>query len=436
MEQRDVEQSREMQAAGEHTMEGMTGTAIEPKRKKSGFGGGVLLGMGLMLVLTVGAGAAAIATGRIQVTNPHEIQNNVMTEEVTDKLNDLIGEIGLYYYEDVNTQDLVNGIYKGLFAGIGDPYSEYYTAREYEDIMINATANYYGIGAALQQDPDTMQVRIANVYDGSGAKEAGLKKGDEIVQVDEIVATSTELSDLVTHIRGEEGTTVHIMVQREGEADYLEFDVKRGEVTIPTVKSKMLDGDIGYIQVAEFATSTPDDFMKAAENLQAEGMKYMIVDLRANGGGVLTACQEMLDEILPKGVVVYTEDKYGNRVDYSSDAARYMEIPMAVLIDGNTASASEIFAGAIRDFDYGTLIGTKTYGKGIVQSVCPLPDGSAYKLTVSKYFTPCGDNIHGTGIEPDIELEYEYTGDENAEEYDEMQDNQILKAIEVLRAEK
>lgn len=249
------------------------------------------------------------------------------------------------------------------------------------------------------------------------------------------MATSMELSDLVSNIRGEEGTNVRITILREGETEYRELDVTRGKVNIPTIEAKMLEGDVGYIQVAEFANSTSEDFVKEIENLSNQGMKYMIVDLRGNGGGVLTACQEMLDAILPEGVVVYTEDKYGKRVDYSSDAEHFMDIPMAVLIDGHTASASEIFAGAIRDFDYGTLIGTKTFGKGIVQSVRPLSDGSAYKMTVSKYFTPCGDNIHGTGIEPDIELEYEYTGDETSEEYDEMKDNQILKAIEVLKEE-
>lgn len=402
--------------------------------KGGGFKSGLFLGMALTLAVALAVVGTLFGTGVVQVAGRTEVTNNVMTEAVMQKLNNLIGEIGKYYYEDVNTEDLVTGIYKGLFEGLGDPYSEYYTKREYEDIMINANANYYGIGAGLLQDKNTMQVTISKIYDGSGAQAAGLMEGDEIIQVDDIVAVSMELADLVQNIRGEEGTTVHITILREGETEYQEFDVKRGEINIPTVESKLLEGDIGYIQVTEFATSTSKDFIKEIESLNAQGMKYMIVDLRGNGGGVLTACQEMLDAILPEGVVVYTEDKNGVRVDYTSDAEHFMDIPMAVLIDGHTASASEIFAGAIRDYDYGTLIGTKTFGKGIVQSVRPLSDGSAYKMTVSKYFTPNGDNIHGTGIEPDIELEYEYTGDED-EEYDEMKDNQIQKAIEVLRGE-
>lgn len=434
MDRNESEQSWEAQASYYPAEEVDIPSENVGNGKRGGFKSGLFLGMALTLAVALAVVGTLFGTGFVQLSGRTEVTNNVMTEAVMQKLNNLIGEIGRYYYEDVNTEDLVTGIYKGLFEGLGDPYSEYYTKREYEDIMINANANYYGIGAALLQDKNTMQVTISKVYDGSGAQVAGLMEGDEIIQVDDITATSMELEDLVGNIRGEEGTTVHVKILREGETEYREFDVTRGEINIPTVESKLLEGDVGYIQVTEFATSTSKDFIKAIENLNAQGMKYMIVDLRGNGGGVLTACQEMLDAILPEGVVVYTEDKNGTRVDYTSDAEHFMDIPMAVLIDGRTASASEIFAGAIRDYDYGTLIGTKTFGKGIVQSVRPLADGSAYKMTVSKYFTPNGDNIHGTGIEPDIELEYEFMGDED-EEYDVMKDNQIQKAIEVLRGE-
>ncbi len=434
MDRNKSEQSWESQASYYPVEENDIPSENVGDGKGGGFKSGLFLGMALTLAVALAVVGTLFGTGVVQVAGRTEVTNNVMTDAVMQKLNNLIGEIGRYYYEDVNTEDLVTGIYKGLFEGLGDPYSEYYTKQEYEDIMIDANANYYGIGAALLQDKNTMQVTISKVYDGSGAQTAGLMEGDEIIQVEDIVAVSVELADLVQNIRGEEGTTVHITVLREGETEYREFDVKRGEINIPTVESKLLEGDVGYIQVLEFATSTSKDFVKEIESLSARGMKYMIVDLRGNGGGVLTACQEMLDAVLPEGVVVYTEDKNGVRVDYTSDAEHFMDIPMTVLIDGHTASASEIFAGAIRDYDYGTLIGTKTFGKGIVQSVRSLPDGSAYKMTVSKYFTPNGDNIHGTGIEPDIELEYEYTGDED-EEYDELKDNQIQKAIEVLRGE-
>lgn len=404
----------------------------EHKRKKKGFGTGFLTGILGSCVIVAGVCLLLSGMGLIHVTvGKKAVANNVLTESVESKLNGLIGQIGAYYYKDVKAEDLANGLYKGLFEGLKDPYSAYYTKKEYDDLMVTTKANYYGIGAGLKQDPDTMKVTITHIYDKSPAQEAGLKSGDVIVQVDDITATSMEVSDLVTKIRGEEGTTVHLKIFREGEKDYRELDVKRAKVDIPTVQHKMLENNIGYIQVAEFAENTPKDFDGAIQDLKGQGMKSMIIDLRDNGGGLLEACQAMLDEILPKGTVVYTEDKYGNRKDYTSDAEHYMDLPIAVLVNGNSASASEIFAGAIRDFKYGTLIGTKTFGKGIVQNIKPLSDGSAYKVTVAKYFTPSGDYIHGKGIKPDIDLKYEYSGDTNAA-YDQMKDNQVLKAIETL----
>lgn len=240
-----------------------------------------------------------------------------------------------------------------------------------------------------------------------------------------------ELSELVTHIRGDKGTTVHMQIAREGEADYLELDIERDKVEVPTVTSEMLDNHIGYIAITEFAEPTEEQFMQAVNSLKDQGMESVIIDLRDNPGGYLTAVTEILDDILPEGLTVYTEDKYGNRQNYTSDEEHKMDYPMAVLVNENSASASEIFAGAIKDYQYGTLIGTKTFGKGIVQSVRQLSDGSAIKLTTAKYYTPKGNYIHEVGIEPDVELEYEYTGDKNAD-YDKAYDNQIQKAIEIL----
>lgn len=431
-----MEEKEEMQPWSEAEVNGTEAYRehIRHKAAKGGFFKGLLLGIFGSCAVFV---CAALVFGMhiTGATEKNKLSNNVLTEEVTAKLNRLIGEIGLYYYEDVNVDQLVTGIYKGLFEGLDDPYSAYYTEDEYEEMMISATANYYGIGAGLLQDKDSMQVTIQRVYEGSPAEKAGLQKGDTIVQVEDVTATSVELSELVTKIRGEEGTTVHIKIYREGDTDYREFDVVRGNVNIPTVSHKLLDGNIGYIQIVEFAKNTAVEFEEAVNDLQSQGMQGMVIDLRDNGGGMLNTCQEMLDAILPEGVVVYTEDKYGNRQDLTSDAEHYMDIPITVLVNGNTASASEIFAGAIRDFEYGTLIGTQTFGKGIVQNMKQLEDGSAYKMTVSRYFTPCGDNIHKIGIQPDIELEYEYSGDTEADTYDEMKDNQIVKAIEVLRGE-
>lgn len=358
-------------------------------------------------------------------------ESPLLSKSVTNKIEQLADTIDLLYYEDVDDENLVNGLYKGLFEGIGDVYSDYYTPEEYESLMISATASLSGIGAVLQQDPSTMQVTIIHVYEDSPAEKAGIREGDMIVKVDDIISTTMELTELVTHIRGEKGTIVHLQIYRTGERDYLELDVKRDIVDVPTLSGEMLENGIGYILITEFGDKTAEEFADEVKELKAQGMTSMIVDLRDNPGGMINSVTDILDQILPEGVTVWTEDKQGNKKEYTSDAA-CMDFPMAVLINGNSASSSEIFAGAIRDYKYGTLIGTKTFGKGIVQSIRQLADGSAIKLTTAKYFTPSGENIHGEGIEPDIELEYEYL-DPDATEYDMMQDNQILKAIEVLQ---
>jgi carboxyl-terminal processing protease len=201
-------------------------------------------------------------------------------------------------------------------------------------------------------------------------------------------------------------------------------------VVLPSVEGEMLSGNIGYIAIGEWQDNTPEQFKEIVAELEKKGMESMIIDVRSNPGGLLDSVVEVLDYILPKGTVVYTEDKYGQRKTYSSDAD-CLQYPMAVLINGNSASASEIFAGAIKDYSYGTLIGTTTFGKGIVQSIFTLPDGDALKVTTAKYFTPNGNYIHGVGIDPDIELEYEYSGPTD-EAYDMQYDNQLQKAIQIL----
>ncbi len=359
--------------------------------------------------------------------------SRLLTQPVESKIERLADVIDQLYYEDVDKEDLVEGLYKGLLEGVGDPYTAYYTPEEYKELMISATSSLSGIGIVMQQDPDTMQVSVNYVYEGSPAEKAGILAGDLIVQAEDVMATSMELSEFATHIRGDEGTTVHLKLYRYGKG-YLELDVERAIIDVPTLKGEMLDDGIGYIKIAEFGEKTAEEFADAVSELEAQGMTAMIVDLRNNPGGMVDSVTKLLDQILPEGVVVWTEDKNGNKKEYTSDAA-CLDYPMAVLINENSASSSEIFAGAIRDYDYGTLIGTKTFGKGIVQSIRRLADGSAIKLTTSRYFTPNGQNIHGEGIEPDIELEYEYF-DQDATEYDMMDDNQILKAIEVLKKEK
>lgn len=407
------------------------------KKQKRSFAKGVLTGvistLGILLLLGI-AGVFWIQ-GRFSTGSfLGGTAENIVDSSVRAKINELSAVIRQYYYEDVDEKDLTDGLYKGLFASLGDPYSAYYNEDEYEELMISAEAKYSGIGAVLQQDSKTMEVHIVRVYDDTPAQKAGLKAGDRVLQVEDIDASSMQLTELVTHIRGEENSKVYLKVLREGEPEPIEYRVKRSRVDVPTVQGMMLEDDIGYIGIAEFGEATAKAFKQQVRELQEQGMEKMIIDLRDNPGGMLASVTEILDYILPEGLIVYTEDKYGNRQEEVSDAEHYLDLPMAVLINGNSASSSEIFAGAVRDYDYGTLIGTTTYGKGIVQTVRALQDNSAIKLTTAKYFTPKGENIHGKGIEPDIELKYKYSGKED-EEFDYTKDNQIGRAVRELKAE-
>lgn len=413
----------------------------KPEPKKTGFLQGMAVGMLVMLLIgaiAVGFWSAALGISRKLKTTVEEkgtnpTQQAISDDQVKKKAGEIADLLDQYYYEDIDEDALVQGMYAGIAEGVGDPYTCYYTKEEYDSMNETTSGTYYGIGAVLTQNVKTNVVTILHVYSGSPAEEAGVRDGDVIVKVEDIAGDSLELAELVKHIKGEEGTTVHLQLLREGEKDYVELDVQRRQVEIPTVEHQMLAGNIGLIQVSEFADNTPQQFDAAIKDLQSQGMVSMIVDLRNNPGGVLSSVVTMLDELLPEGTLVYTEDKYGNRSDYDSEASS-LDIPMAVLINENSASASEIFAGAVKDYQYGTLIGTTSYGKGIVQSIIPLEDGSALKVTMAKYFTPKGNYIHEVGIAPDIELEYEYQGDAK-ETYDPMHDNQILKALEVLKAE-
>lgn len=412
------------------------GDAGKKKRKKPGFAAGVVVGIAAAAVILVGGTFGICKIGNYQMVigsrGASQVKNTkLLDKDTVDKVDELTNYMDLYYYEDCDVQDVQDGLLEGVVSGLGDKYSAYYTAEEYKEQQLSTSGTYYGIGAALAQDKDTMQVTITKIYEGTPSEEAGLKKDDVIVSADGTDATSMELTDFVKLIRGEEGTTVHLEVYRPSTEETLEFDVERKNVELPSVSSQMLENNIGYIQISEFQSKTAEQFESALSSLQDQGAQSLIVDVRGNGGGLVDSVVAILDDILPEGTVVYTEDKYGNRQDYTSSGDTYLDMPIAVLVDQNSASASEIFAGAIKDYNYGTLIGTKTFGKGIVQTVFSLPEGDAIKLTTAKYFTPNGNYIHGVGIEPDIELEYQFMGGEN-DEYSVDLDNQIQKAIEVL----
>lgn len=358
-----------------------------------------------------------------------EKYDSVVNEDTIAKLELLEKTIDTYYIDSdsVSIDTLADGMYEGMLDSLGDVYSVYYTKEEFESLMQSTNGIYYGIGAYISTDDNTGLPVIAGVMEGSPAQEAGLMEGDICYKVDGESTESMELDEFVSKVKGEEHTTVVLTIIREGESDYLEIEVERRKIESPTVNYEMKEGNIGYIQITEFDTVTSDQFTEALVTLKEQGMKGLIIDLRSNPGGNLDTVCEIASQLLPEGTIVYTVEKDGTRTDYNCDGANEFDLPMVVLVNGYSASASEILAGAIKDYGIGTLVGTTTFGKGIVQRIIPFSDGTAVKLTVSKYYTPSGVNIHGTGIDPDVEIEYDF------EAAAEGTDNQLEKALEIIK---
>lgn len=408
------------------------------KKHGSSFGKGILCGILITSVVMAGTAFAfyAVQNSRTLKSVWMEEQagenKELVTEETMQKMKTIEEVIDTYYYgEEVTMEALQDGVYKGIVEALNDPYSEYYSKEELEDVLNSNQGVSYGIGAYISLDQKMNMPMIAGVMEDTPAKEAGLLEGDIIYQVDGEYTQGLSVTKVVSMVKGREGTTVHLTIYREGEADYLELDIVRAkQIESTTVDYGMVENEdgIGYLRIREFDTVTVDQYTEAMAYLKENGMKAMILDLRSNPGGDLTAVVDIARKILPEGMIVYTEDKNGERKEYTGDGSNELQIPLTVLVNGYSASASEILAGAIQDYDKGTLIGTTTYGKGIVQRIHRLNDGTAIKLTVSAYFTPSGRNIHGIGITPDIELEYDQ------EAYDaDGTDNQVEKAIEVLK---
>lgn len=392
------------------------------KKNKTKFLPGFLTGAFVMLIVAicVGFGINAVKTETGSKTT--------ISSEVSRKLDFLKEVIDLKYLEKTDEKTLEENIYKGLLQGLNDPYSVYYTKDEYDALKEETSGSYCGIGALVSQNADTGVITAINVFKGSPAEKAGMKNGDIIFKVEDKEVTGEDLNNVVAKMKGEKDTKVKINVYRTSEKEYIDLEVTRDKVDVPTVEHKMLDKSkgIGYIQITQFEEVTYDQFKEALDDLKKRGMKSVVFDLRNNPGGLYDTVCEMLDDLLPEGTLVYTKDKDGNKQEKKSDA-NFLDMPMVVLQNENSASASEIFAGAIQDFGAGKIVGTQSFGKGIVQSIIPLSDGSAVKLTVEKYYTPKGVNIHGKGITPDVKVEISKDG---------KKDNQLQKAIEVIEKEK
>lgn len=363
--------------------------------------------------------------GRLASGSSAETES-VANEKTTEKLGVLENTIKQYFWQDVDESTLEEGVYKGLLESLDDPYSVYYTHDELVQLQQQTEGIYYGIGAYISQDNEMGYVRVSKIIKNTPAEASGLQQDDYIYKVDGEDMQGKDSSYVVSKIKGEAGTKVTITVVREGATDPIDIEVERQKIESPTVEYQMLDNDMAYIQITEFDLVTTEQFEQAYKQAQADGMKGLILDLRSNPGGNLSTVCDIARMILPKGLIVYTEDKYGKREEYTCDGANQIKVPLVVLTNGYSASASEILAGAVKDYGIGTLVGTTTYGKGIVQKVINLSDGSAVKLTVSNYFTPNGNNIHKIGIDPDVEVEFD------AEQYKNGVDNQLEKAKGVL----
>lgn len=365
--------------------------------KNKEFKKGIAIGVAATLVVT-----GAVFTSYQKVLFP---KGNALSDVKTvQKLNYLEELIDEEYLDEKDESSLREGLYAGLLAGLKDPYSTYYTAEQYKELNTSNEGSYVGIGAVLQKD-DTGGAKIIQLYEGGPGEQAGLKKGDVIKAVDGADVTDKETSDIASMVRDSEKASVTLTIQRENEEKTRDVKVEIRDVEIQTVSHEMLSGDTGYIRISEFSEATSEQYKKAFADLKDQGMKKLVVDLRDNPGGLLTAVCGVLRQILPEGLIVYTEDKNGKREEETCDGKNKLDMPLAVLVNGNSASASEIFAGAVKDYGIGTIVGITTYGKGVVQTIQPLTDGSAVKITIAKYFTPKGNDINKKGITPDVEAE-------------------------------
>lgn len=350
---------------------------------------------------------------------------------VLKKLMVLENYVDYYYLDETDDDELEAGIYRGFMSGLNDPYSTYYTKEEYEQLTETDSGEYVGIGVTVMKDTSTGYVVIEEVQKDAPAYNAGLQKGDILMEVDGTDTGTITLQETVNLIKKGENKEVLLKINRDG--DDFEVTVEKTSVTIESVTWEMKEGNIGYIAVSEFIENTDEKFIEAVDELEEQGMKSLIIDLRDNGGGLLDTCINMVSRIIPEDkLIVYTEDKNGKKVEYNSNSDKEVKVPIVVLVNENSASASEIMTGCLKDYNAATILGTKTYGKGIVQNIIRLSDGSAVKLTVSKYYTPNGNYIHKVGIEPDITVEMDNETWKEARE-DETKDTQLQKAYELLR---
>lgn len=401
----------------------MTKGWAEMKKDNKFFKGALVGALAMFLIIVLGTGL----WNMIDSTGVLPAFTAKGKAEKKLQLLDHIVDTYFLYEDELNEEDLTEGLYDGYIAALGDPYADYYTEEETKELFESVTGEFYGVGAVLSQDISTGMITITQVYEDSPAEKAGLREGDIITQVDDHIITDQSLDEIVTWIKGEQGTEVILHVLRENEE--VEITAVRDIVKAVTVASEMKEDGIGYIYIQEFDDVTTEQFQQALDELEAEGMQGLVVDIRNNPGGNLDTVVEMLQMMLPEGDIVSVRDRNGEQEKFTCDGANEFDKPLVVLVNQYSASAAEIFSGAIQDYEIGSIVGVTTYGKGIVQDIIDLGDGTSMKLTTAEYFLPSGRSINEKGVTPDVEVEYEYN--EANPEYD----NQLEKALEIIKEE-
>lgn len=399
------------------------------KNKKSFFKGALTGALAVLLIMSmVSCGIKLPGTSKtLKKSSSTSNSEELLDDSTKTKLELLEQLVDESYSGDIDMDDLQEGLYRGYIDGLGDKYSVYYDEDETKALMQSTSGEFGGIGALFSQDKDTKVITFLKVYEGSGAEEAGFKVDDILYKVDGKDISGEDLSEVVSKIRGDEGTTVELTVLRGDDGEEYTATVTRKIVQTDTVYHEMKEDKIGYIQVTEFDDVTTDQYKEALEDLENQGMKGLVVDLRNNPGGNVDTVTDMLDLMLPEGTTLSIKDKQGKESVYESDDEHQFTKPLVVLVNENSASASEIFSGAIQTFGTGEVVGTTTYGKGVVQQIFDLKDGTSVKLTIAEYLIAGQFGINGKGVTPDVEVQYE----KDAQNPD--RDNQLEKALEEVK---